>query len=56
MSDVTLVERIVHAKGGYIVYARWPYGPNVIGCGPVVCKTLDEVIELLRNTDKGIDP
>ena len=34
-------------NGGYIVEVRWPYGPEVMGCGEVVCKTWAEVVALL---------
>lgn len=53
---MVLVSEIRHVKNGYIVLARWPFGPSTTSCGEVVCQTLEEVIALLRRCDEGIDP
>jgi len=50
-SNVTLCKEIRHVPGGYIVEAPWPYGPTVMGHGEVICKTLDEVFQLLEKAD-----
>ena len=48
MASLVLVKEIRQVRGGFIVEARWPYGPNVSGYGEVICNTLEEVFELIR--------
>ena len=49
-----LVASIKHMPGGYVVEARSPYGSKIAGCGPVICRTLDDVFDLLLRCD--VDP
>lgn len=51
MSTCTMVKEIRKVTGGYIVEARWPYGPDPGGYGEVVCTTFKEVVDLLKKTD-----
>ena len=45
-----MVREIRQVPTGFIVQARWPYGPEVMGYGEVICKTLEEVFALLKRT------
>jgi len=45
-----MVKEIRQIPTGFIVQARWPIGPEPSGYGEVLCKTLDEVITVLRRT------
>jgi len=45
-----LCQEIRRVQGGYIVEIRWPYGPEM-PYGEVVCRTLEEVFELLKSAD-----
>lgn len=46
-----ICKEIRHVKNGYIVELRYPYGDEPGGYGEVVCKTLEEVFELLKTSD-----
>jgi hypothetical protein len=47
MATLHVCKSIRKVGGGYIVEVRWPYGPDVMGHGEVVCKTWDEAVDLL---------
>ena len=49
--ELEICAGIRHVPGGYIVNIRWPYGPRVVGCGEVICKSLDEVFRLIKKAD-----
>ena len=48
MSDIIVCKEVRQVKGGFIVEMRWPFGDEPSGYGEVVCKTIDEVVELIR--------
>lgn len=54
--NVKLIDELLHVKGGYIIKVRYPFGPSPSGYGEVVCKTLDEAIDLIRKADEGVEP
>ena len=45
-----MCKEIRQVSGGFIVEARWPYGPEPSGYGEVICKTIDDVCDLIRKT------
>lgn len=47
MGTMVVCKEIRKVGNGYIVEIRWPYGPDAAGCSEVVCRTWQEVIELL---------
>ena len=49
--SLTICTEIKHVKNGYIVKVRYPYSDVLGGYGEVVCKTLEEVFELLKTAD-----
>lgn len=51
-----IAEKIEAMPGGYVVHVRWPYGPTPSGCGPVVCPTWKDVLDLLTKSQAGIGP
>lgn len=42
-----VADKIEKMPGGYVVHVRWPYGPSVMNCGPVVCATWAKAVALL---------
>lgn len=50
MSRLTLIESIVEVPTGWIVKARFPYGPEAGGYGEVLCQRFDDVLRLIRET------
>ena len=46
-----ICSEIRHVQGGYIINLRWPYGPDVMGYGEVICRTLDEVFRFIEKAD-----
>lgn len=48
MRPLVLVKEIEQTSTGFIVRARWPYGDDASGYGPVICQTLDDVFDLIE--------
>ena len=47
---IKMIQEIRQVSGGFIVEARWPVGPDPSGYGEVICKTLEEVFDIVRRT------
>lgn len=43
-----LCKKICQIPTGFIVEAPWPHGPGPSGYEEAICKTFNEVIDLLR--------
>lgn len=52
---LVICKEIRKVGGGYIVECRWPYGPEPCGYGEVICRTWQEVIELLTKASNAED-
>lgn len=52
MGTIIGIKEIRSVGNGYIVEARYPYGPDPAGYGEVICPTIKEVHELI---DKVFD-
>ena len=53
--DTVLVKQVRRVTGGYIVEARWPVGDSPGAYGEVICRSMDEVLEVLKRCDEGHD-
>lgn len=45
-----MIKEIRQVSGGFIVEARWPIGGDPSGYGEVICRTLEEVLQVVRKT------
>lgn len=51
MSELVICTKVEKVGNGYIVQVRWPYGPEVMGYGRVICTTWQQVVDLLTQAN-----
>lgn len=55
MGALILCKEVRKVRGGFIVEVRYPFGPDM-PYGEVICKTFEEVVELLKLAQDKIEP